>query len=358
MYICKPPLQKLYTSLSWCHFVQDPFQVSDNAGRFSRLRERHVFLFEKVIIVSKKVEVPEQKRQKKSDAYVYKDHIQMAVVNMRDPGDRHGLQFQITMHGQNKLYTFQACTKEVREMWVTEIRRLLQAQFSLMKDMVLQSGTLDRSNYKGKARPGLSRDSRLFGDSFKAPPRGAGKWSLAGRLFNRKKAGKRPETPRTGRKGAVLEPSASLPAGLTHSSRPTHSLTPYSAESEVGEDKSDSVSSDEELAFSSDEEDGLTTTAVDHYESLAPGAPRYYTATTNYSPGATDNGIQLTSGQEIEVIGINKYGWWWVRSTNHYTNEVEEGWVPASYLQISPDQTAPGPDSLMPAQLSALRRRT
>ena len=57
--------------------VQDPFQVSDNMGRFSRLRERHVFLFEKVVIVSKKVEAPVQKRQKKNDTYVYKDHIQV-----------------------------------------------------------------------------------------------------------------------------------------------------------------------------------------------------------------------------------------------------------------------------------------
>ena len=90
----------------------------------------------------------------------------------------------------------------------------------------------------------------------------------------------------------------------------------------------------------------------------APGAPRYYTAITDYNPGATDNGVQLTSGQEIEVIGINKYGWWWVRATNHYTNEVEEGWVPASYLQMSEDQTTLGPDSLMPARLSVLRKRT
>lgn len=36
----------------------------------------------------------------------------------------------------------------------------------------------------------------------------------------------------------------------------------------ASEDKSDSISSDDELAFSSDEEDGLATTAVDHYESL------------------------------------------------------------------------------------------
>lgn len=52
--------------------------MADNAGRFSRMRERHVFLFEKVIIVSKKVEAPVQKRQKKSDAYIYKDHIEVS----------------------------------------------------------------------------------------------------------------------------------------------------------------------------------------------------------------------------------------------------------------------------------------
>ena len=64
-----------------CVCVQDPFQVSDNMGRFARLKERHVFLFEKVIIVSKKVEAPIQpKKQKKSDAYIYKDHIQVECV--------------------------------------------------------------------------------------------------------------------------------------------------------------------------------------------------------------------------------------------------------------------------------------
>ena len=36
----------------------------------------------------------------------------------------------------------------------------------------------------------------------------------------------------------------------------------------ASEDKSDSISSDDEIAFSSDEEDGLHTNAVDHYESL------------------------------------------------------------------------------------------
>ena len=88
----------------------------------------------------------------------------------------------------------------------------------------------------------------------------------------------------------------------------------------------------------------------------APGVPRYYTALSDYNPDTTDNGVKLSSGQEVEVIGINKYGWWWVRSTNHYTNDTEEGWVPASYLQMSTDQSLPPVTEVdLPARSSALR---
>ena len=47
-----------------------------------------------------------------------------------------------------------------------------------------------------------------------------------------------------------------------------HYINPPSLAHPVSEDKSDSVSSEDEIAFSSDEEDGLHTNAVDHYESL------------------------------------------------------------------------------------------
>ena len=73
----------------------------------------------------------------------------------------------------------------------------------------------------------------------------------------------------------------------------------------------------------------------------APGAPRYYTAISSYSPGdSDDNGISLSVDQEVEVIGINQFGWWWVRATNPSNGEVEEGWVPASYLKVSGDVKA------------------
>lgn len=54
----------------------------ENAGSasrslFSRAKGRHVFLFEKVIILSKRIEAPVQKKANKSDNYLYKGHLEV-----------------------------------------------------------------------------------------------------------------------------------------------------------------------------------------------------------------------------------------------------------------------------------------
>ena len=63
--------------------VQDPFHLWEKsaAGRslFSRAHERHVFLFEKMIIFSKKTEAASQKKDKKSDNYFYKGHLSVCI---------------------------------------------------------------------------------------------------------------------------------------------------------------------------------------------------------------------------------------------------------------------------------------
>ena len=66
----------------------------------------------------------------------------------------------------------------------------------------------------------------------------------------------------------------------------------------------------------------------------APSVSHNYSAISDYNPGDSDeNGISLTEAQEVEVIGVNQFGWWWVRATNASSGEMEEGWVPASYLR-------------------------
>ncbi len=49
---------------------------------FSRSREKHVFLFEKLIVLSKKVESTEggTKRARKTDVYLFKEHLDVRHI--------------------------------------------------------------------------------------------------------------------------------------------------------------------------------------------------------------------------------------------------------------------------------------
>lgn len=63
--------------------TQDAFQLWENSGSasrslFSRAKPRHVFLFEKVLIFSKSIQAPVQKRANKSDNYLYKGHLEVS----------------------------------------------------------------------------------------------------------------------------------------------------------------------------------------------------------------------------------------------------------------------------------------
>ena len=80
--------------------------------------------------------------------------------------------------------------------------------------------------------------------------------------------------------------------------------------------------------------------------SQAPGAARYYYAMEDYNPGDSDGGISLCKEQQVEVLGINPYGWWWVRVTNDCNGELEEGWVPASYLRVIDELKEEGTKSI------------
>ena len=75
-----PPTQPSPLPIS---LLQDPFYIWESSGRaldrFTRGKERHIFLYEKVIIFTKKIEAPVQHRERKSDSYKYKNHVEVCV---------------------------------------------------------------------------------------------------------------------------------------------------------------------------------------------------------------------------------------------------------------------------------------
>lgn len=68
--------------------VQDAFQVATlenpapGNSRFPRGKDRHVFLFDKVIILSTKTQTPEDKKGNKKDVYLYKEHLDVSYIYM------------------------------------------------------------------------------------------------------------------------------------------------------------------------------------------------------------------------------------------------------------------------------------
>eukprot|EP00731_Ephydatia_muelleri_P029597 Em0021g120a len=315
--------------------LQDRFRVFESTDtKFSRGRDRHVFLFEKVLICSKKMEVEEsQKKGKKSEAYVYKDHIQMAEIAIREQMGDHSLNFELMVHGQQRLIKFQAFSKDIKELWVSEMRRLLQLQFTLIKDMVVKSGTLDRMVYKGQAKEAINTKLAVADSCVKAPKSKSIKDFLKPGIKKSSEA-----TPTV--KASKLDITSSLV--LTRNKAVACPEASLQISRNKSPDATDSFSSDEECSVGDNDEDDTLATE-DQYESLAPGVPRIYKAICDYSPSSAENGIMMQIGQTVEVIGINQYGWWWVRLLSQETESTREGWVPASYLQVSKEMAIKKP---------------
>ncbi|XP_019856098.1 PREDICTED: triple functional domain protein-like [Amphimedon queenslandica] len=331
--------------------VHDPFQVWEmghSRNILSRSHERHVFLFEKVLIFSKKKEEQTQQKHKenKSNSYFYKNHLHLSDVRLKEQPDENPLCFTLLVHGQNRMYKLQANSKDVCVMWTKELHRILCDPFSLLKDVVLKSGTLDRATAAKftKMSKSVQGKSQLFDGVMPSENSTAygPKKSFSGRFKLNIRPGKKKSAPNAQERG-----SGSQTPTPTGSDKEKHQMgyrddqalfssvpTKLSARTFSHDDLLSDNSKEAEEWSDGEDESGSPGTA-DHYEILAPGTAHFYTAVADYAPSGDDQGIPLKIDQEVEVIGINDSGWWWVRATNYVSGETLEGWVPASHLRVS-----------------------
>ncbi|XP_012157509.1 uncharacterized protein LOC101462936 isoform X2 [Ceratitis capitata] len=113
--------------------LQDPFQVWTESKKDLRLRkkpqQRHIFLYQKSMIFCKKTSKPGHNKS----TYQFKHQLKMSQIGLTESVRGDSTRFEVWLQGRQEVHTIQAPTDEVKNKWVTEIKRLLLNQLEELK---------------------------------------------------------------------------------------------------------------------------------------------------------------------------------------------------------------------------------
>lgn len=88
-------------------------------------RNRQVFLFESCIVFSKK----EMESNKESGTYLFKDYLLTSEIGVTEVVKGEELAFELWVHQRDELFFLQAENLEIKDLWLTELRKILMTQF-------------------------------------------------------------------------------------------------------------------------------------------------------------------------------------------------------------------------------------
>jgi len=96
--------------------------------------ERHLFLYQKSILICKK----------KSSAYEFRDKLNMSEIGLTEAlkGSGAAKKFEIWVNGRQKVYVLQAETPELKDLWVKEIKKLLLEQLESLRAIKAQGSNI------------------------------------------------------------------------------------------------------------------------------------------------------------------------------------------------------------------------
>ncbi|XP_069965290.1 uncharacterized protein [Bactrocera oleae] len=113
--------------------LQDPFQVWTESKKDLRLRkkpqQRHIFLYQKSMIFCKKTSKPGHNKS----TYQFKHQLKMSQIGLTESVRGDSTRFEVWLQGRQEVHTIQAPGEEVKNKWVTEIKRLLLNQLEELK---------------------------------------------------------------------------------------------------------------------------------------------------------------------------------------------------------------------------------
>ncbi|KAM9480415.1 guanine nucleotide exchange factor DBS isoform 17-T17 [Salvelinus alpinus] len=263
----------------WTDHKKGHSKVKDLA-RFKPM-QRHLFLYNKMLLFCKKRE--ETTDEKPSPSYSFKHSLKMSAVGITENVKGDIKKFEVWYNGREEVYIIQAPSMDVKNMWVSEIRKVLTGQLEA-------------------CREASQLHQKITENVYHAPMRNMRKMAL------RQSDSSSPET---GFRRSNPSPNMRQKRGWTQRCLPSMDT----------EDFETIHSSAEELSNSSDGEDQSSNKNVDN--------DRFRVQLTYESRTAQD--LSLESGDLVQFLDEAENGHWLVK--NLITQKT--GLVPPSILQTA-----------------------
>ncbi|KAJ8409457.1 hypothetical protein AAFF_G00228580 [Aldrovandia affinis] len=115
----------------WTDRKKGHSKVKDLA-RFKPM-QRHLFLYSKLLLFCKRREEPSEGREK-LPSYSYKHSLKMSAVGITENVKGDVKKFEVWYNGREEVYIIQALSMEVKNSWVTEIRKVLTGQLEACRE--------------------------------------------------------------------------------------------------------------------------------------------------------------------------------------------------------------------------------
>ncbi|XP_018612838.1 guanine nucleotide exchange factor DBS isoform X6 [Scleropages formosus] len=115
----------------WTEHKKGHSKVKDLA-RFKPM-QRHLFLYSKMLLFCKKREETSDGHEK-SPSYSFKHSLKMSAVGITENVKGDLKKFEVWYNGREEVYIIQASSMDVKNMWVSEIRKVLTGQLEACRE--------------------------------------------------------------------------------------------------------------------------------------------------------------------------------------------------------------------------------
>ncbi|XP_041564638.1 uncharacterized protein LOC108146871 isoform X2 [Drosophila elegans] len=123
--------------------MQNSFQVWTGIKKDICLRtkpqQRHIFLYQKSMLFCKQTSKPNHNKS----TYQFKNHLKMSQIGLTESLRGDAKRFEVWFQGRQEVYTLQATTVDVKQKWVSEIKRLLLNQLEELKGEKIKQHSLN-----------------------------------------------------------------------------------------------------------------------------------------------------------------------------------------------------------------------